>query len=461
MTYSIDDDHAKVNDFDAFNYLQEAVDCYKNGAYRACVILTVNAVFHSLRMRFEEMNHKVSEASAINVHIAKLVAEETGYEGYLLKEIRKHNLLSRNRLDALSRLYKFRNNVAHPTGNTGDKREAEQVFETAVEHFLRPGLAPPELAVPQLLEGLANQSFFTDLTLRGAIETVNNELSIIDRDVRTWTRLVENLADMARKPQNGDGISAWNAANFLCGIAGGENVDLINLVYRKTVERSRVFDRIADAYLLPLFAAQPRLMRIPDRQIRQRIDDLLAYLVAETPIETPVTESKHPVWLLRRMISEFSEELRHDCAGYPKTVKLIVTNYWYEPEVLRGLRDGLYALVMQVLIAKIRHADPADEDALANLLTRGEDRIASSVNEEVAHDILTALNNPAFAGSVGRLRDDGFASLAKLKTMSEFHLFEIGCRPIPNASAGRLRRPRTLEQRLALRSRFPEMDAAQ
>jgi hypothetical protein len=369
------------------------------------------------------MSGKVQEATTITNEIERRQRLGKAWEGYLLEEIHKHDLLSKNRYDWLHALYGMRNRSAHPTGNLGSKRDAEYVFSNAVDNFLQPGLAPPELAVPQLLESLSNDHFFSELTLGGVIETVTNELRILDGEVATWSRLITNLVEAAEKTADGDEAKALNARNFLCGLAAGENVEIRDLVFKKAIGRYKVFDKQRHGYLLPLLASQPRMMRMPEDEIRKRLDVLLEALVEGTPEDMPIGESQHPIWLLRRMVTEFSDELDPTSfAGYPRTVKFILQKYWSEPEILRVLRSGLHEYMVDSLMVRINLQDPRDEPEIVRLLTEGDRLISGHVMRgDEAALIIQTLKASNFQGPVRQLCESGFQTTPMLASLAHNH----------------------------------------
>jgi hypothetical protein len=156
----------------AQGYLREAVDCYRIGAYRACVITTWVAVAYDLIDKLRELSISGDTVAASKVAAyegyqeARNTKDALAFEGALLSLVHKEfDLITPQELSDLSRLFEDRNRCGHPNYN----RESEAYvpspelaklhLRNAVEHVLE---RPPVQgkAALDLLKQTVEDEFF-------------------------------------------------------------------------------------------------------------------------------------------------------------------------------------------------------------------------------------------------------------------------------------------------------------
>ena len=167
---------------EARRHLQEAVSCYRAGAYRACIVMTWIAVVYDIVDKLREL--KISgdaKATALyNKHVAIQDAVRRGdpdalkqsqsFERTILIRVTEDcEFLTRQELHDLERLYEDRHRCAHPSMNDPEESycpTAEQArlhLRNSVHHILQQAPAQGTAAIEAVMAAVASQYFPTTL----------------------------------------------------------------------------------------------------------------------------------------------------------------------------------------------------------------------------------------------------------------------------------------------------------
>jgi hypothetical protein len=378
--------------------------------------MTCSAVFDSLRRLFEQAAELEPTAKAIASHVDIQKKSGSSWEGWMLDKIRSDKLLNPDTITALSRIYSFRNQAAHPSENDPSERDARYIYETAVDHFLGRVLELPSLVMEDIVCGLSHESYFLDLTLDAVIRKVSEELSRLEQ--RNWPVLIDKLVKIA-EASAGDTTAADNASSFLGGMLHVESPKTIDWIYRRAFKRSRFFDRNRHAYLADLLCSRPEMMRLFKGDERTTLDTLLASNISVRP-------DRDALWLLESMFEEFkNEEFTSHTHGFDLTVSAIVQRHWTDPRVINGLKKGLYRLIVDTLLLKFRTADTKEEGAIANLLISLDSEIADGTTGSDAFEFVKALCSDRFDGPVKALRDSHFEKIPRIRKLAHDYARDV------------------------------------
>lgn len=125
--YDLDDLVSICKDFDSKSYINEAVNCYKNGSYRACIVNTWIALVFDLTKKIHELYESgVQEARQYKDQFNKAMTELHNkanpieiqkFEKGILDVAKTLQLIDIYQYEDLKRLYEDRNRCAHPSFN--------------------------------------------------------------------------------------------------------------------------------------------------------------------------------------------------------------------------------------------------------------------------------------------------------------------------------------------------------
>ena len=109
---------ASVDDADVANYLREAYVCYGTSAYRACIVLTSNALFDGLKKKIDALASINKACKKVSLHIKGLHDLQKPFESDLIDQMKSEGLLDELEFDRLKQVIKHRNKSAHPSGHS-------------------------------------------------------------------------------------------------------------------------------------------------------------------------------------------------------------------------------------------------------------------------------------------------------------------------------------------------------
>lgn len=138
---------ARISDLRDRTYLDEALICYKNGAFRAAVVMTWNLAYHHLcdlilRRRLTEFNqHWRNTHPGHHKKGLRTIAEmEDLAEGLKESEVisicRAGSIITKDIYAILTEKLRRRNAAAHPSDVTISQLEAEEFIHNIVENVV-------------------------------------------------------------------------------------------------------------------------------------------------------------------------------------------------------------------------------------------------------------------------------------------------------------------------------------
>ncbi|MGV2100546.1 hypothetical protein [Rhizobium sp. 21-4511-3d] len=415
---TVDELHQRVVGDDNVQYVAEAVRCYHAKAYRACIIMSSNAVHDTLRRLVADLSEISSVAKGITKTVEELRDKNKGYETRLVDELIENKLLDRDRLNALARISTFRHQAAHPTEVNPSEADAKYILRTAVEHFLAAQLAPADMAITRLMAALGHDNFFPASDSLAVAEIVGEEFLLVEQP--GWPRLIDNLVKAAENQASDNRTQAANARAFLCGLVANHPGEIIELVFKKAMERPKVFDA-RHYYLLQLIASNAEITRSSSDATLKRLDAALAAAIENAPAvddRSPL----HPQWFLRGLTNEFGrDEIRDAEDAFKLTIRAIVHKFWYHDVIPQSNAAGIYRPILDMIASKIDTAVDMEEDRLAALLIKGDHLFQRGINERDAYKLLVAMQTGPFKGPIRELVSSGFVKIPRLAAMARRH----------------------------------------
>lgn len=399
------------------DYLAEAVRCFNTKAYRACIIMTSNAVFSYMREYMQELGRSAGgEARLVTAAVNEAVSASKSYEGALLTALKEKDALSVDDRLSLREILDKRNTAAHPSGSSATRDDAYYVFKKAVEQFLGKKLQLPGIAVEQLLNDIEHKTFFVDFTLDDVARTVADAMRAIDAS--TYPRL---LGKLRKAIETEGGNPESNSLIFLCGLARLDLPTVNSQIHRSFFERQRGFDPDGDAFLVDLCFAWPGFLSMTVGEQRYRLDDMFANafeMFDELPMSSVV---RSPVALLNSVIAEFGADGAR--AAFPKTTASVLGRFCDTAELAYLASTELKSDFVRSLLHLLNSGAPRVEPRVTSFLKSADHVLAKSLTRQEVEQLIRALMKAEFEGEALEMRKKAYSEIP--------HLRDIVAKPMP------------------------------
>lgn len=244
---------ARCRDKQAKKFIQEAVACYRSGAFRSCIVATWNAVVFDFLHKLRELELLGNgEASSLlkdfeNISLASKVRELCQFESDIPKTaLTKFELISSVEKTDIERLFEDRSRCAHPSMTSLEEpfeataELARYHLRSAVMHLLQHPPVQGRSARERIFQDIKSEYFPVDPELATKYfqksPLARARFNLIKDIVRglTVSLLTEELPEDERTRQ----FSALNAVSTIYPKETGEilNTHLSDIILNKVVD---------------------------------------------------------------------------------------------------------------------------------------------------------------------------------------------------------------------------------
>lgn len=390
-------------------YLAEAVSCFNSKAYRACIIMTSNAVFQSLRDYIQDLADRgFRDAGIVIAEMNQAIEAGKAFEGVLENSLKNVAAFLPDDQLALREIRDKRNTAAHPNGYTGNRDDAYSVLKKAVNHFLsnRPDL--PKLAMAKLLEDLESHTFFSSDLADDASRTVADAMTTIHPSSYNW--LVNEL--QARVSADA-GKHDSNAVTFLCGLVRLEIPAVNERIHHVFFKKRKGFDPTEDAVLVELVASYSRFLVMTTGEDRHRLDAMFKRFCEKFDNLPDAELLRSPQWLMNALERVF--RLSEAAGAYPATVATILGKFPVHTDFHYLAATDLKEMYVAALIRSLQPRSSEAEEVLAAMLKEHEKFFSRFLSPSDLRRLFEALDRARGSGS----REGSFPELRRLRTASE------------------------------------------
>ncbi len=270
-----------VEQADARDYLSEAVVCFEAGAFRACIVMTANAVFENLIERVADFAEFDTQASTLKNRIESDLSSQKAFEAHMIDELYKAKFLTIDQKVGLVKIRDARNKAAHPSRVKSTPEEAKAVLRTAVEDFIKPAWLTASEGTRKLVR---------DMHLGAVFPKKGDDAKVVDErlaqiDTTAHAKLIVELWNELENPTHE--VFTKDAHRFLTALASKQDGR-----FRKQFPRLLAIRREAppekcagdggkatagDRRWLPLLiSADPFLFTLVDGTARTLLDERVA-----------------------------------------------------------------------------------------------------------------------------------------------------------------------------------------
>ncbi|UYC12709.1 hypothetical protein [Xanthomonas sp. CFBP 8445] len=274
----------RVRSIAAKSFIEEAVRCYKVGAYRSCIVATWIALIYDFVDKFRELA-LAGDASAVQlvaefdqIQAKRDTAGALKFERDVLDLAKSsYELISEQECVDLRRLFEDRNRFGHPNLNQdldvldASAEVARAHLRNAVEHVLE---RPPVQGKSALasIRATVDSEYFPRKTQDAVVALSATPLI---RAKKTVVRdfFLGCLTSLLREKLNADQFERRLAAAFACRQLHGVVVD--SVVNEKV---SSIFDQVDDrqlGYLILVISKEPHLLSKVSAGVRIKLKEFV------------------------------------------------------------------------------------------------------------------------------------------------------------------------------------------
>lgn len=376
------------------DYVREALTCYSVGAFRACIVLTCNALFEDLRQKVRILSGVSSDAKKISDDIEILAADQKPFESTLVDRLNSKSIISTLQAQRLKQLIDHRNKAAHPSGLHASAEEARFVFFEAIDKFLSAPILSANMQVDLLLQRLVGANYFPDRSLINIKTVVADELEQIHSLAYPYLLLKVVALCKSAVPD-----VKRNAENFIVGMASQRKADIRTVLDKHFIVKE-AHDLSLWQTLTATLAADPQLLANNDAATKLRLGKLLVHTVTSTEDSLPVTTLRHPLYLLRQMTAKLGEP---ELMTFWEFAEASVETYWHNPDIVKSMEKStpVRAKILETLLSKAGSSQYDTANRFARGLPDYEAELASILTDDEALRVLAAVQQAGIWGAWG------------------------------------------------------------
>ncbi len=341
----------EVTDTDVREYLQEALACYSVRAFRACIVMTANAVFDHLIARVEDFAQYDKAAEDLRGRIDGDLKSQRSFEAHMIEELHKSKFVTDAQKFELSNIREGRNKAAHPSGIHATEEDAQKIFMTSVDVFLKPRWLTAEEGSRRLIAEMKAGSIFPNS---------GDDLAVVDEKLLqihalAHPKLIGDLWSELKSPT--DDAFRSNALRFLVALASKHDEGHRGSIGKKLGSSKKKISGTSwedHLWLAMVINADIALLRTLEGSQRRLMDEQLAATFSEAEC-------------VRDRLLAVSEGFIEAIAISPDR-KLLVANF---PDAIRAAIE--VSGVRAVLFGSLKQADLMRDCALAPVWDSWED----------------------------------------------------------------------------------------
>ncbi|PDT09605.1 hypothetical protein [Rhizobium sp. M1] len=382
-----------IEQADVRDYLCEAVVCFEAGAFRACIVMTANAVFENLIGRVADFADFDTQARTLKDRIDSDLSSQKAFEAHMIDELYKAKFLTIDQKAGLMKIRDARNKAAHPSRVKSSPEEAKAVLRTAVENFIKP---------IWLTASEGSRKLVRDMHLGGVFPKKGDDAKVVDErlaqvDKAAHAKLIVELWNELENPTH-QGFTR-DAHRFLTALAGKQDgrfrkhfPRLLATRREGPPEKSVGDDGKAtasdDRWLPILISADPFLFTVVDGTAGTLLDERVASVLIGTPSAEKVGSDAAERLLSAVAGSAHRQEI---VERYPEAMSAAVNAIGVRA-VLFGCLDGT-DLLRDRALAPVYDAWDHGYSALrvAEVLPEIDEALADGISGQRAFDLVVSM----------------------------------------------------------------------
>jgi len=221
----------KVKNRELIPNLREAISCYYSSSYRACIILSFNALVDDLIIKLKYSKDVNNDSKRIYNDISKLIDTQAPFENQLIEQLVQAKIFTELDGELYKVFQKFRHKSAHPSGFTPTAECARFIFSEIIVTFLSKDALQSTSRIDKLMSDIAEKHFFVGTDIDEMGKTVESEIKDIHPDA------LPQLVNRAyKKLINPDEKSRLSYQTFLFALSTIDNLHISNIIINYVVK---------------------------------------------------------------------------------------------------------------------------------------------------------------------------------------------------------------------------------
>jgi len=401
----------RVSNPEINSYLREAFVCYGAGAYRACIVLTANALFEDLRQKTKAVASINADAKAISAEIEKLASEQKVFETTLVERLAAKGILSKTQGDRLKQITGHRNKAAHPSGVHASAEEARWVFFEAIDKYLSQPVLNANQMVDHIMVKLGDGNYFPDTSISNISDITREEVEHLHP--LAFPYLVVKLVNVV---DSGDATAQKNARFFLSGCAKLKNDDLRAAIGAHLV-KPKASNKDFQSAIMSVVSADPVLFTEADPTTKLRLNTLFSEAVAEKAPRPNPTSLRHPVVLLGNLVAALKPT--EILPALEKFVDATIDGFYSNPGIVKALKKpgDVRDKVLESILERAGSGDFDTANKFAKAAPDLDEALAVELDDKEALQVVVAIARAARYGafSAKSINNNKFNGLPELK----------------------------------------------
>lgn len=213
--------------------LREAVSCYNISSFRACIMLSFNALVDDLLIKLKHIKEVNEEGKKIYNHINSLIESQTSFETPLIEQLVKSKIFTELDGELYKTFQKFRHKSAHPSGYAPSAECARFIYTEIINTFLSKETLLSSDRIDNLISDIGEKYFFPTTNNAERSEVAKEEISNILPDA--YPQMINKIYHQATK-SNEDNSN--NYSNFLCALFALDKNHLNTLITKIVIQKN-------------------------------------------------------------------------------------------------------------------------------------------------------------------------------------------------------------------------------
>ncbi|GAA5584929.1 hypothetical protein Acal01_00060 [Acinetobacter calcoaceticus] len=322
----------KIESNEKRDFMEEALTCYMNKAYRGCIVLSFIVLFEDIFNKLKPLIHTNKAAKDIYDFIKPKKEKQLVFENDLINKLESNNLIDKLDSEFAKIIIKLRNKSAHPSGHSPSPEEARYIFSEVINRFLSQPILSTNVLVDSILEKLKDDNFFTNNSMKSIKDVVIFETDKLHTDAIPYLidRLIENFTTQDKKFKK-------NINYFFSGFISILTSENLSIVRNKVVE-GKSTDKNFNLLILKLIGLRPELFKDSNNVTQERVKVILLNRIDSIDDSVSKTAITHPLYIIKSLRSAYESNIFN--INFEKIIQEIINKWEYEIEIKAILIDN-------------------------------------------------------------------------------------------------------------------------
>lgn len=398
--------------------LREAVACYHASSFRACIMLSFNALVDDILIKLRYYKDVNDDAMKIYNDISFLIDNQTSFESQLIDRLVKAKIFTDLDGELYRTFQKFRHKSAHPSGYVPTAECARFIYTEIVRVFLSKESLQTTDRVEQLISDVAGGNFFISTNISERAGVVKNEISNIHPDTHPFL-ISKTYQKFASVPDDDNHLYV----NFLSALFAIDSPKINELIIKIVIKRN--ISKSKHEYLFTtLMSANPSAFDYIDEVVASKLIKNLRERVSESPKNISALQLSNPFYCYLQISNKCGGELHKKILN---ELYVFIDNPNRLCFFIKKLdkADGYigkdaYVKIMDLIFGEFEAGSQERVDAILNAFIEDDSQSLSGVHSSRLFELCCViLMNKAGSSVADLIKDDEFEQVKYIISKSK------------------------------------------